>query len=101
MVPNSADAADSDLPAGQICCARTHSRAFHPGQAHRGRPASPLLEASAEDFDVAEGRIFVAGTDRALSFREFAEAVYSELGRLPSDAGEELDVTKVYARISA
>jgi aerobic carbon-monoxide dehydrogenase large subunit len=38
----------------------------------------------------------VAGTDRSLTFRELAKAVYSEMGRLPRDAREELEVTKVY-----
>jgi carbon-monoxide dehydrogenase large subunit len=42
------------------------------------------------------GRVFVAGTDRSLTFREIAKAVYSEMGRFPKDAREELEVTKVY-----
>jgi carbon-monoxide dehydrogenase large subunit len=41
-------------------------------------------------------RVVVAGTDRALSFREIAKAVYSEIGRLPREAREELEVTRVY-----
>jgi carbon-monoxide dehydrogenase large subunit len=40
--------------------------------------------------------VFVVGTDRSLTFREIAKAVYSERGRLPRDAREELQVTKVY-----
>jgi carbon-monoxide dehydrogenase large subunit len=60
------------------------------------RAASQLLEASVEDIDAADGRVFVAGTDRSLTFREIAKAVYSEMGRLPRDAREELEVTKVY-----
>ena len=60
------------------------------------RAASHLLEASVEDIEAADGRIFVAGTDRSLTFRELAKAVYSEMGRLPRDAREELEVTKVY-----
>jgi aerobic carbon-monoxide dehydrogenase large subunit len=38
----------------------------------------------------------VIGTDRGLTFREIAKAVYSEIGRLPRDAREELEVTKLY-----
>src|SRR5205085_3702561 len=57
------------------------------------RAASHLLEASIEDIDVAVGRVFVIGTDRSLSFRELARAVYSEMGRLPTDIREELEVT--------
>jgi len=60
------------------------------------RTASHLLEASIEDIDVAEGRVFVVGTDRSLTFRELAKAVYSEMGRLPTEVREELEVTKLY-----
>lgn len=60
------------------------------------RAASHLLEAAVEDIDAADGRVFVSGTDRSLSFREIARAVYTEIGRLPRDAREELEVTKVY-----
>jgi carbon-monoxide dehydrogenase large subunit len=60
------------------------------------RAASHLLEAAVEDIDAADGRVFVRGTDRSLSFRELAKAVYSEVGRLPPEAREELEVTKVY-----
>src|SRR5205823_1893045 len=60
------------------------------------RAASHLLEAAVEDLDAADGRVFVSGTDRSLSFREIAKAVYSEMGRLPKDAREELEVTRVY-----
>jgi carbon-monoxide dehydrogenase large subunit len=60
------------------------------------RTASHLLEASVEDIDAADGKAFIAGTDRSLTFREIAKAVYSEMGRLPQDAREELEVTKVY-----
>ena len=60
------------------------------------RAASYLLEASVEDIKAANGKVFVNGTDRSLTFREIAKAVYSEMGRLPRDAREELEVTKVY-----
>jgi aerobic carbon-monoxide dehydrogenase large subunit len=60
------------------------------------RAASHLLEASVEDIETRDGRVFVGGTDRSRTFREIAKAVYSEIGRLPRDAQEELEVTKVY-----
>jgi aerobic carbon-monoxide dehydrogenase large subunit len=60
------------------------------------RAASHLREAPVEDIEAADGRIFVSGTDRFLTFRELAKAVYSEQDRLPRDAREELEVTKVY-----
>ena len=60
------------------------------------RAASHLLEVAAADIDAADGRVFVGGTDRSLSFREIAKAVYSEIGRLPPDAREELEATQTY-----
>jgi len=60
------------------------------------RAAAHLLEAAAEDIEIADGRAFVTGTDRSLSFREIARAVYAEIGRLPQEAREELEVTRVY-----
>jgi carbon-monoxide dehydrogenase large subunit len=60
------------------------------------RAASHLLEAAVEDIDARDGKVFVAGTDRSMTFREIAKAVYSEMGRLLRDAREELEVTKIY-----
>jgi len=58
--------------------------------------ASHLLEAAPADLVAHDGRIAVAGTDRSVSFREVARAVYSEMGRLPADARGELAATKTY-----
>ncbi len=58
--------------------------------------ASHLLEAAPADLVAAHGRVTVAGTDRAVTFRDIARAVYSEMGRLPPEAREELAETKTY-----
>jgi aerobic carbon-monoxide dehydrogenase large subunit len=58
--------------------------------------ASHLLEASAADLVAEDGKISVAGTDRAITFREVARAVYAETGRLPPDARGELAATETY-----
>ena len=58
--------------------------------------ASHLLEAAAEDIDAADGRVTIVGTDRWISFREVARAVYSEMGRLPPEAREEMEATRAY-----
>ncbi len=58
--------------------------------------ASHLLEASAADLVAEDGKVSVAGTDRSVTFREVARAVYSEMGRLPPDARDELAATKTY-----
>jgi carbon-monoxide dehydrogenase large subunit len=58
--------------------------------------ASHLLEAAPADLVPYGGRITVAGTDRAVTFREVAKAVYSQMGRLPPEARGELASTKTY-----
>jgi carbon-monoxide dehydrogenase large subunit len=60
------------------------------------RAASHLLEAAATDLAVEDGRVTVAGTDRSLTFRELARAVYLEMGRIPSSQREELSSTRTY-----
>jgi carbon-monoxide dehydrogenase large subunit len=54
--------------------------------------ASHLMEASTADIDLRDGEISIAGTDRKMTFRELARAIYSEMGRLPKDVREELDL---------
>jgi carbon-monoxide dehydrogenase large subunit len=58
--------------------------------------ASHLLEASAADLVAEDGKISVAGTDRSITFREVARAVYAVMGRLPPDARGELAATETY-----
>ncbi len=56
------------------------------------RAASHILEADAGDIDAANGEIFVKGTDRSLSFRELARAVYTEVDRLPRELREDIEL---------
>jgi carbon-monoxide dehydrogenase large subunit len=58
--------------------------------------ASHLLEASVADLVAEDGRVTVVGTDRSISFREVARAVYSELARLPAEARGELAASTTY-----
>ena len=58
--------------------------------------ASHLLEAAATDLVAADGKVFVAGTDRSVTFGEVARAVYAETERLPPEARDELAATKTY-----
>ncbi|MGE0751435.1 MAG: xanthine dehydrogenase family protein molybdopterin-binding subunit [Variibacter sp.] len=60
------------------------------------RAAAHLMEAAVEDIEAHDGKLTVVGTDRTITFRELAKAVYSDMGRLPKDAREELESTKVY-----
>ena len=60
--------------------------------------ASHLLEAAPADIEVAGGAVRVAGTDRSMSFRELARAVYTEMGRLSREVREKvhLEASGVY-----
>ncbi len=58
--------------------------------------ASHLLEAARGDLIADGGKIAVAGTDKSVSFRDVARAVYSEIARLPPESREELAATKTY-----
>jgi carbon-monoxide dehydrogenase large subunit len=58
--------------------------------------ASHLLEAAPADLVAENGQITVAGTDRTITFRDVAKAVYSDMARLPQEAREELAATKTY-----
>lgn len=60
------------------------------------RVASHLLEANADDIEVTEGKAVVLGTDRAVSFKQIARAVYSDMKTLPVEAREELSATYTY-----
>ncbi len=58
--------------------------------------ASHLLEAAADDIEVYGGRAIVTGTDRSVTFRQIAKAVYSDMRTLPVDAREELEASYTY-----
>ena len=60
------------------------------------KAASHLLETAAVDLEAEGGQVAVAGTDRRISFREVARAVYSQMGRLPPAEREELEATRSY-----
>ncbi|MFP6708925.1 MAG: xanthine dehydrogenase family protein molybdopterin-binding subunit [Alphaproteobacteria bacterium] len=62
------------------------------------KAAAHMFEADAGDLDAAGGEIFVMGTDRSMSFRQLAKALYSEMGRFPKALREqiELQATRMY-----
>ena len=68
------------------------------------RCAAHLLEAAETDIEIAGGAIRVAGTDRSMTLRELARAVYSEMGRVPKPIRDEignLEATAVYDPFTA
>jgi aerobic carbon-monoxide dehydrogenase large subunit len=62
--------------------------------------ASHLLEAAAEDIDVSNGLASVTGTDRTVTFKQIAKAVYSDMKTLPVEAREELEASYTYDPIN-
>ncbi len=60
------------------------------------RMSAHLLGVTAAEVMVADGFAFVPGSDKKISFRELAKAVYSEVGRIPAEARESLEETKLY-----
>lgn len=64
------------------------------------RVASHLLEADHDDIDVFDGQAVVSGTDRAVTFRQIAKAVYSDMRTLPVETREELTASYTYDPIN-
>jgi carbon-monoxide dehydrogenase large subunit len=64
------------------------------------RVASHLLEANADDIEVFEGNAVVLGTDRTVTFKQIAKAVYSDMKTLPVASREELSATYTYDPIN-
>lgn len=62
------------------------------------KAASHIFETAPEDIDVRDGIIAVAGTDRSMTFRDLARAFYTEMGSIPKEVREELEleVSKMY-----
>src|SRR5262245_20925057 len=60
------------------------------------RMAGHLLEAPESEIEVADGEIFVPGTNRKMTFRELGRAVHSQMGRLPKELRQDLEATNQY-----
>ena len=63
------------------------------------RVAGHLLEAAEEDIETGDGNVWVKGTDMAMTVRDLARALYSDMGRVPKEMRDEIDnleATKVY-----
>ncbi len=60
------------------------------------KAAALLLETTPDKLEAADGIIREPGTNRSMTFKELARAVYLEMGRLPPEAREELEATSSY-----
>lgn len=68
------------------------------------RCAAHLLEAAENDIEIAGGEIRVVGTDRSMTLKALARAVYSDMGRVPKPIRDEignLEATRVYDPFTA
>lgn len=63
------------------------------------RVAGHLLEAAEEDIETGGGQVWVKGTDKSMTIRDLARALYSDMGRVPKEMRDEIDnleATRVY-----
>jgi carbon-monoxide dehydrogenase large subunit len=60
------------------------------------RLAGRLLDAPADMLHATDNAVVDATGDKRISFVDLAKAVYSQMGRIPPEAREELCVTRVY-----
>ncbi len=61
--------------------------------------AGHLLEAAVEDIETGNGNVWVKGTDKSMTIRDLARALYSDMGRVPKEMRDDIDnleATKVY-----
>lgn len=59
------------------------------------RIAAHLLQSAAEDLDIVDG-VIRTRLGGSITFKGLAQALYSQMGRVPADVREELSVTRVY-----
>ena len=60
------------------------------------RAAAHLMEAPVEDLDAADGVIRARRTNKSLTFRQVANAVYMQMGRIPREKREDLVAMETY-----
>ncbi len=60
------------------------------------KAAAHLLETTPDKLEAADGIIREPGTNRSMTFKELARAVYLDMGRLPPEARQELEATSSY-----
>lgn len=60
------------------------------------RAAAHLMELPAEALEASEGIVRARDSNQSMSFREIAQAVYAEMGRIPLIQREELTASETY-----
>jgi carbon-monoxide dehydrogenase large subunit len=60
------------------------------------KAAAHLMEVAVEDLVAANGIVSARGTNRSMTFKEIASAVYAQMGRIPHDVREDLVASETY-----
>jgi aerobic carbon-monoxide dehydrogenase large subunit len=60
------------------------------------KAASHLMEVPVEQLAVANGIVSALGTNRSMTIKEVANAVYAQMGRIPHDVREDLVASETY-----
>jgi aerobic carbon-monoxide dehydrogenase large subunit len=60
------------------------------------KAAAHLMEVPVEDLVAANGIVSARGTNRSMTFKEIANAVYAQMGRIPHDVREDLVASETY-----
>ena len=60
------------------------------------KAAAHLMDVPVEDLVAANGIVSARGTNRSMTFKEIANAVYAQMGRIPHDVREDLVASETY-----
>ncbi|THK36641.1 xanthine dehydrogenase family protein molybdopterin-binding subunit [Ensifer sp. MPMI2T] len=60
------------------------------------RAAAYLMEQSIDDLDMHDGTVTSRNSNRTMTLKEIASAVYSQMGRIPRDQREDLAASETY-----
>jgi carbon-monoxide dehydrogenase large subunit len=70
--------------------------ASHTVRAKIFRAAAHLMEVPVETLAAANGIVTAHGTNKSMTFKEIANAVYAQMGRIPHDRREDLAASETY-----
>jgi len=60
------------------------------------KAASHLMEVPSDDLEASDGIVRSRSSNRSMTFKEIAHAVYAQMGRIPHDQREDLVATESY-----
>lgn len=72
------------------------TKSSHVVKAKVFKAAAHLMEVPVEDLEASQGIVRSRSSNRSLTFKEIAHAVYAQMGRIPHDQREDLVATESY-----